>query len=620
MTTRFVSLPRPAKVYLGGVIVFGLFAIGHSVYALCSAPVTSQWFLLAALTLLSGSITIKLPSIPATISVSETFVFTSVLLFGAAAGTITVTLDGLIISLWLQRKNLELHKLLFNTTAPALSIWIAAQLFFLVTGAAPPSVQPAGIPGLIPGLLMFAVAYFLLNSWLMAFAVSFEKPLSPFQVWRQNFLWLSLSYFSGASVAILLVSLNREVDLSALAVIVPLLVISYLTYHTSMGRVEDANRHVDKLDRLYLSTIETLAMAIDAKDQITHGHIRRVQDYSVWLARQLGVNDEKLLRAIAAASLLHDMGKLAIPEYILNKPGKLTAAEFEIMKVHASAGADLLAAIEFPYPVVPIVRHHHEDWNGDGYPDRLAGTDIPIGARILSVVDCFDALTSDRPYRSKLTDSDALAILGSRRGTMYDPLVIDAFIETHGRFIPSAEPLPQDTVALTARTRLGREIQKSSSPPSGLVVMAATDVPILPYSVEVIATYLTRISVGSLLVLYAIDEPTSALRVARAWGPSAASVENLRIPLGKRLSGWVAANYTPIHDADPSVDFATEEHIDPKRFSSCAATPVIFENRILGVLTIYMTSAIQAHGFSDRNLEFAGAHVSSYLASLYSTS
>ena len=112
----------------------------------------------------------------------------------------------------------------------------------------------------------------------------------------------------------------------------------------------------------------------------------------------LGITDLNQINAIEAASLLHDMGKLAVPEYILNKPGKLTPAEFERMKLHASIGADILSAIDFPYPVVPIVRHHHENWDGTGYPDGIRGTAIPIGARILSVVDCFDALTSDRPY------------------------------------------------------------------------------------------------------------------------------------------------------------------------------------------------------------------------------
>ncbi len=426
---QFNSLDLSAQLFIGVVVLAGFVAIGHSVRALYSNPVTSQWFVLAALTLLTGSITIKLPSVPATISVSETFVFTSVLLFGTAAGTITVTLDGLIISLWLRRRGLELHQLFFNTTAPALSMWIAAQLFFLTTGAQPLTERPTAIAALLPGLLLFALIYFLLNSWLMAIAVSFEGSTSAIEVWRENFLWLSLSFLSGASVALLLVSVSREINLSALAVIVPLLVISYLTYHTSMARVGDANRHVEKLNHLYLTTIETLAMAIDAKDQVTHGHIRRVQEHSVSLARHMGVNDENLIKAIEAASLLHDMGKLAVPEHILNKPGKLTTGEFDVMKTHSSVGADLLGAIEFPYPVVPIVRHHHEAWDGSGYPDRLSGTDIPIGARILSVVDCFDALTSDRPYRPRMSEAEAIAILQERRGTMYDPLVVDAFVE-----------------------------------------------------------------------------------------------------------------------------------------------------------------------------------------------
>ena len=426
---RFANLELGARVFIGAIIVSGFAVIAHSVDSLRLIPVNSQWFVLAALTLLSGSITIKLPGIDASISVSETFVFTSVLLFGTEAGTIIVTLDGLIISLWLLRKRIGLHKLLFNTTAPALSIWLAAQLFFAVTGVAPLTQQATNLPALLPGVLLFALVYFLLNSWLMAVVVSFEESSSPLEIWRHNFLWLSLTFFSGASASILLVSISREINLTALAVIVPLLVISYLTYHTSMARVEDANRHVDELNDLHLSTIETLAMAIDAKDQVTHGHIRRVQEYSVALARRMGADDEKLIKAIEAASLLHDMGKLAIPEQILNKPGKLTVSEFEVMKTHSSAGADILAAIQFPYPVVPIVRHHHENWDGSGYPDHLSGTDIPIGARILSVVDCFDALTSDRPYRSKLTEEAAIAILQERRGSMYDPLVVDIFID-----------------------------------------------------------------------------------------------------------------------------------------------------------------------------------------------
>ena len=209
---------------------------------------------------------------------------------------------------------------------------------------------------------------------------------------------------------------------------------------SSFGRVEDAKGHVVALNRLYLSTVETLATAIDAKDEVTHGHIRAGPDRRARAGQ--GARDfrrRRPLQAIEAAALLHDTGKIAVPEHILNKPGKLTPAEFEKMKLHAPIGAEILSAIDFPFPVVPIVRHHHENWDGTGYPDRIAGETIPIGARILSVVDCFDALTSDRPYRRRMSNADALAILLERRGTMYDPTIVDTFVQAYERIMPARE-------------------------------------------------------------------------------------------------------------------------------------------------------------------------------------
>src|SRR5262249_40434445 len=180
-------------------------------------------------------------------------------------------------------------------------------------------------------------------------------------------------------------------------------------------------------------------VASDAKDDVTHSHVRRVQAYAMALAHALGVDDDESIKAIKAAALLHDTGKLAVPEHILNKPGKLTASEFETMKLHVDVGADILSLVNFPYPVVPIVRCHHENWDGSGYPRGVKGEDIPIGARILSVVDCFDALTSDRPSRRAMTEEAAFGILRDRSGSMYDPLVVDTFIEVY-RSIEVSEP------------------------------------------------------------------------------------------------------------------------------------------------------------------------------------
>ena len=332
----------------------------------------------------------------------------------------------------------------------------------------------SGSKRLVGPLLLFTVVYFLLNSWFIAFAIQFEQGVSAARIWRENLLWLSLNYFGGASVAILVAS-TRSLNVTLL-VVIPLLLILYFTFKTAMGRVEDANKHLEQVNELHLATIEMLAMAIDAKDQITHGHIRRVQIYAVELAKAVGIQEPALIKAIEAAALLHDMGKLAVPEYILNKPGPLTPAEFEKMKVHASVGADILASIPFPYPVVPIVRHHHENWDGTGYPAGLSGAEIPLGARVLAVVDCFDALTSDRPYRPRLSDSEATRILLDRRGAMYDPLVVDAFL-TLQPSINVVGPTPRDT-------RSGLEAITEASANT----LAAAD----PYSFEEITSSLRK--------------------------------------------------------------------------------------------------------------------------------
>lgn len=219
----------------------------------------------------------------------------------------------------------------------------------------------------------------------------------------------------------------------------------------------DSALHVAQLNVL-VSTVHTLSTAIDARDEVTPRHVRRVQHGTLSLARELGVTDEDTLCGLEAAALLHDTGKIAVPEHILNKPGRLTPAEFETMKRHAPIGAQVLAAIEFPYPVAPVVRHHHENWDGTGYPDGLKGEEIPLGARILSVVDCFDALTSDRPYRRRMTTEEALRIIVDRRGTQYDPKVVDAFVACHDRIMPprdAAPAAPARPAAAAARTEDG---------------------------------------------------------------------------------------------------------------------------------------------------------------------
>lgn len=607
--TQGYQLSGWGRAYIAAIIVIGGVIAISSVWEVATVGATWQWFILALLTLASGSFTVRIPTIPARLSVSETFVFAAVLMFGPSAATVIVLLDTLVISFWLGRRLNPLTRLLFNGTAPATAIWVSSQAFYVITGIEPLATTNRAILPLVFPILGLALLYFLLNSWLIAFAVGFQRRVSAATIWRQNFLWLSLNYFSGASVAALLLPYlsDPDDDPSGIAVIfVPLLLISYLTFRTALGRVDDATKHLEQLNRLYLSTIETLAMAIDAKDQITHGHIRRVQRYAVKLASALGVKDQLQIKAIEAASLLHDMGKLAVPEYILNKPGRLTTAEFERMKTHASIGAEILSSIEFPYPVVPIVRHHHENWDGTGYPDGLKGTEIPVGARILAVVDCFDALTSDRPYRPRLSDEDAIAILRERRAVMYDPLVVDSFLRVHCELARAGIDPGPDLFSVVNRS--GAD---SLAPTSSLEHIASSaEESLAVYSmtselsacsdesrlVDVVSHHLRRMMPVQICALYLYDSGTDELVASAASGDSASLIIGLSIPRGQRLSGWVAANLRTIANSDAVLDLGDLARSTRPRLSNCIAAPLCLKERLLGVLTLY---SAEAGGFSE---------------------
>jgi diguanylate cyclase (GGDEF)-like protein/putative nucleotidyltransferase with HDIG domain len=631
------DLSGPSRLYISVVVAAGLCVVLESLYAISRAPVGPNWLVLAVLTLLSGSFTVRIPGIPARLSVSETFVFAAALLFGPPAAIMIVVLDTLVISFWLGRQSSPpSSRLSFNVAAAAVSIWAATHLFYLCTGIQPLSIEPSPIVRLLPWLLLLATVYFLLNSWLVAIVVGLHKRRSPVAVWRQSFLWLSLNYYSGASVAALilpyLVLAGDSAFMYVAGVILPVLIISYLTFKTALGRIEDANQHLSQLNRLYLSTIETLAMAIDAKDQITHGHIRRVQQYAVGLAKHLGITDQAQISAIEAASLLHDMGKLAVPEYILNKPGKLTAAEFERMKLHASIGADILSSIEFPYPVVPIVRHHHENWDGTGYPAGLRRTEIPIGARILSVVDCFDALTSDRPYRPRMSDSDAISILLERRGSMYDPLIVDTFIAIHTTTFQSAPGVglvhsisdgnglqPPSDAAQTVRVA-----ERADASASLDEITASTEETLVLYDLalglagpvdlgdvgDVIAKHLRRIVPASDIVFYVYEAQTDDLVSLHAAGSHSSHLLGLRIPRGERLTGWVAANKQTIVNADPVLDLGEGSRLLRPMLRSSISTPLVSGQDLTGVLTLY---SVDSDAFNDnhkRILEIVGRQVS----------
>jgi putative nucleotidyltransferase with HDIG domain len=395
----------------------------------------------------------------------------------------------------------------------------------------------------------------------------------------------------------MLILITQYVSVIALVAAVPLIAVVHLAMKSWSGRLEDAEHHIATVDRLYLSTIGALSTAIEAKDGVTSSHIHRVQHYAMGLAKALGNLDEPTLKAIEAAALLHDTGKLAVPERILNKPGRLTPAEFETMKLHVDAGADILSSIDFPYPVVPIVRAHHENWDGTGYPNGLKGLDIPIGARILSVVDCYDALTSDRPYRPAMTDEEALAIIRARRGTFYDPAVVDMFEQV----CRDIGPMPVKPLMQKAIHQINKAVAIDTAPARATAAAAAIgegpdSLHALANLARIVSGRPTATDVASLIwahMRHIVPTSSCAFFVADGdvvsakfvAGDGSMALQGLEFRLGDRLTGWVAENLQPLINSEAKLDLGPEAAFVGLRY--CLSLPLANDGALAGVLSLY---------------------------------
>ena len=600
-------------IHVGAVIAFGFGAVALAFYSMIVTPPPLNTLVFAGLGLIAGACAVKIPGVNALVSASDTFFIASAMLFGPAPAMVALALDSAALT---YRRGYGIKRLLFNAAQPALSLGTATWVFEVLGGA--PLDQSMHIVATILPLTALTAVYFGLNSGLLAVAIALETNTPIPAVWKR--LWpLSVNYVAAASAAFCFVIVMRSGGAMAALAVTPLVVVLHLTLRSITGRLSDAERYVQTVDKLYLSTIETLATAIEAKDGVTSDHIRRVQKFAIGLAKALGVTDEKTIKAINAAALLHDTGKLAVPEHILNKPGKLTPLEFEQMKLHVDVGADILSAIDFPYPVVPIVRAHHENWDGGGYPRGLKGEDIPIGARILSVVDCYDALTSDRPYRPALTDAEAMKIVIDRRGKMYDPDVVDTFIKVYREIAAEVmEPVPHQE----ALSKIGRAISAPQPPPSVPLTDVRGDGPddllaIISLSrivageatfadAAALATaHLSRILPDTTFAFYIHDAGSGHLVARHAMGEHAAVLRGTSIAMSERLSGWVAACRQTISNSDAALDLYDRGI----KLGSALSTPLMDGERLVGVFTAYAAAPLAFTEDQSRVVEMMAPHL-----------
>jgi len=601
------NLPLAGRVYVASVIV-----AGAVVMAVCLplADFTQQPVLFAALVVLGSAaaalkVTLPLTAGGSTMSVSYAADFAALLLLGPHEAMV-VAAAGAFSQYHINNK--EKHppyRTLFSMASVAITVEAAGLALRWVAGPA----AGAGVSMVAPALVAAATVYFLLNTGLTATAIGLSTGQAVWTTWQADFLWSAPGYFVGAGTAAIASLLVTKTGYWFAPLAFAPIYLTYRTYKVYRGRIEGEQRHVQQTSDLHLATIEALARAIDAKDQNTQMHIRRVQIYAAGMATSVGLSPVAI-QGVKTAALLHDIGKLAVPEHILSKPGPLTQEEFQKIRIHPEVGAEIIAAVPFPYPVAPIILSHHERWDGKGYPQGLKGEEIPIGARILTIVDYFDAVTTERPYHKALSHESAIGLLKHEAARALDASLVDVFVRILPTLIAEANAVEQAVLLSGSATPL----EASASTAAGLVpgggsapnafeniAMAHREIYALyeiaqsmgtslgiADTMALVSSKLTKIIPWSGCALFLATSDGEALKCRYAAGLDVPQLLNATIKVGEGLSGWVARNRRTLVNANPAIGFSAAG-LKTTRLHSAIVVPLYFNDTFIGCLALYHT-------------------------------
>jgi len=595
------STPRlPGQIYVLGQIGLGSAALVEAIANWhCSDPARLISFMVAAA--LGSVLKLRLPGLRGVVSVSALFVLIGIVNLSLSEALLVGALSMIVQCTWRTAARPKLLQTTFNISVLFIAIVIAARVFDYTRGYVP---EPVSL-----GLL--ALAYFCANTFPIAAVIGLTEGKPIFAVWS-NYRWTLAYYAVGASMAWVIGTLPRSIQWEFPIICLPLVYLVHRSNRTHLVQMEQERSHMQALNGLHLRTIEALALAIDAKDHTTHDHLQRVQLYAVEIGKDLGLSELEL-EALTAAAVLHDIGKLAVPESIISKPGKLTRSEFEKMKIHPVVGAEILERVEFPYPVVPIVRSHHEKWDGSGYPYGLRGEEIPIGARILSAVDCLDALASDRQYRRALPLDEAMSKVASEAGTAFDPRVVQALqnryreLEARAKITkaPSQPPLSVDmkiTRGAAPAAGFEAEAPAAASSPAHPVAQARANrrkaeesMPDMPAAglcslqweeaMTVAALRIRRVISYDAIAIWACDD--DFVEAKFTGGEQRAGLESLKVRQGEGLVGWVAEVGKPILNGNPAVEPGYTKRDGAVGLASALALPLVNAGRVVGVVALY---------------------------------
>jgi diguanylate cyclase (GGDEF)-like protein/putative nucleotidyltransferase with HDIG domain len=612
-----------SRLYLTAIYVC---AVPFAVFCFTSKNDFSPlWFFLTLIAVFVATINIRLPKISTAISMGDVFTILIVTKFGPGPALISywISIFAIHTTNEVRRRTFpRVYRWAFNFACCALSTWTMHALY---RGVGYLSLSyPAN---LILGVFTVGFGWFLVNTSTTSLAIALSKHRTFLAVWRDGLLLNLLNFMGSAAVAGLISLFYERAGFLIFLLCLPIAGILYQLHLFSIQKYEQAQKHIGELNKLYLQTIDSLASAVDAKDRYTHGHIRRVQAYAIELARLMGMSDENELRALQAGALLHDIGKIAIPEYILNKPTVLTETEFEKMKIHPVVGASMLKTIDFPYPVVPIVRSHHERWDGMGYPEGLSANEIPLGARILSLVDCYDALTTNRPYRAPMVRTDVVALFKRESGKAYDPTIVETFINNIERIeaagtnvkvddtdvwgIKEPTKLPRNNVRSLEKVQptvtYGKALSGSIEVQRELYsVFEFTRAEIQCLTAKDILTFmgskLSNLVAFDAAAFFTADLVDQSVTATHVIGRDIDGLAGLKLGLEQKLSGWVAANNQSLCNLPPFPDFL--HCTDPRpTFQISAIAPINRNGKVFGAISLYRRGNEKFDEESFRRLE-----------------
>src|SRR5882724_5239756 len=599
------QLPRVARLYVTAVITVGVILM---VLRLPDATFAQPVLFVALLLLSSMSAALKvhlpLTTSGSTMSVSYAVDFASLLLLGPHE-TMLVAAGSAFSQCHLNIKERNpIYRTLFSVASLVITVQASGLAFQLLGGGA----SSMAFTAIARPLVGAATVYFLLNTGLVATAIALSTRTPILSTWNNNFLWSAPSYFVGASSAAFAAWFVTRFGFWVAPITFAPLYLTYKTYKVYMGRIDDEQRHVLQTSDLHLATIEALARAIDAKDQTTQMHIRRVQVYATGLANKLKLPEPEI-QGIKTAALLHDIGKLAVAEHILSKPGPLTQEEFQKIRIHPQVGAEIIAAVPFPYPVAPLIMSHHERWDGKGYPQGLAGADIPLGARILTIVDYYDAVTTERPYHKALSYESAIGLLKHEAGRALDPKLVPMFIELLPRLISELGPGEQESepaepvAALPGSTAVGL-VPAPTSNAFENIALAHREIYALyeiaqsmgtslgvPDTMALISSKLSKIVSWSGCALFLYQQDTDSLKCRFAAGVDAPKLLNATMKMGHGLSGWVARNRRTLINGNPQVSFDAASIAGEIALNSAIVCPLQYNDTFIGCLALYHVEA-----------------------------